>query len=81
MLQVHFDGENTVVRKTKWLYFPHDRDPTKEIHLYLRWMMNKPIGSTRFTPLPDEESPETGGQEGESTFTVPYEQATFDVNA
>ncbi len=79
---MHFDGDNLVIRKTEWLYFPHDRDTTKEIRLYLRWMMNKPIGSTRFTPLLEEENPEQAGeQDGEDTIALPYEQAIPDVNA
>jgi len=45
-------------------------------------MMNKPIGSTRFTPLLEEENPEQAGeQDGEDTIALPYEQAIPDVNA
>lgn len=55
VVQVHFDGSlnRLVVRKTEYLPFSAEEN-IEDTKLFLRWIMNKPIGSTRFTmPVED----------------------------
>lgn len=48
VLEVHYDGEHIIVRKTDWIYFPNNGDyRTEEIRLFARWLMCKPIGDIR----------------------------------
>src|SRR5438477_10808886 len=44
--QPHFDGKHMVVGLTKYLDFQEEN--VDNIKLFLRWMMNEPLGDTTF---------------------------------